>query len=583
MVTDPLPEERARGLTRRTMLKITGVTTLGASSVAGCLGVTEPLDGGIRSAAYVGYGGVPAALTDGDVLSRAVVGPADGLAAHWPLDGSDGTATDAAGGNDGSVRGTPARSVPGVYDSTAYAFDGPDDYVEVADAAAIRPAKLTFGGWFRTDSGANEQTLVQKADARFGDEGYAVEVQTPNSLRAHVAVESGRAAVNPWGVATHDGEWHHLACTWDGSSLVMYLDGEEVARDDSQSGDVVHSDRPLYLGRGDNGYASSYPMNGGIDDVRVYSRALSPEEVGSLFEGTVTSSEPEPEPEPEDDQEPEPEPEPEDDQETESEPDPAPTDPSSQPPPAARWGFAETSGVTIADSAGAADGFVRGSPALDAEGVFSGSGIAFGDGPDDYVEVADAAALRPAELTFGGWFRTDSGANEQTLVQKSDARFGDEGYAVDVQTPDSLRAHVAVESGRASVNPDAATHDGEWHHLACTWDGSSLVMYLDGEEVARDDSQSGTVVHSDRSLYVGRGDNGYTSYYPMNGGVDDVRVYDTALTASQIAAVVEGGTTEEPDDTSGDGPDEEPTVPNDEFGESGYGSHGYGGVPEEQA
>jgi hypothetical protein len=394
---------------------------------------------------------------------------------------------------------------------------------------------------------------MQKADARFGSEGYAVDVQTPTSLRAHVAVESGQASVNPRGLSTHDGEWHHVACTWDGSALVLYLDGEVVDRDDSQSGAVVHSDRPLYVGRGDNGYTSYYAMDGGIDDVRVYDRALDADEVGSLYEG-ATTAEPEPEPEP------------------------TPTDPAAQPAPTARWQFAETTGVTVADSAGSTDGFVRGSPTLDADGVSGSSGISFGGGGDGYVEVPDAAALRPtAALTFGGWYRTESGANEQTVVQKADARFGSEGYAVDVQTPSSLRAHVAVESGQASVNPSGVpTHDGEWHHVACTWDGSALVLYLDGEAVARDDSQSGDVIHSPRSLYVGRGDNGYTSYYAMDGGIDDVRVYDAALTERQIAAVIDGGAGEEPTPTDPDAP----TAPNDEFGEGGYGSDGYGGVEE---
>ncbi|MDZ7745939.1 MAG: LamG domain-containing protein [Halobacteriales archaeon] len=127
---------------------------------------------------------------------------------------------------------------------------------------------------------------------------------------------------------------------------------------------------------------------------------------------------------------------------------------------------------------------------------------------------------------------------EQTVLQKADRRYGDDGYAVDVQTTSSIRAHIGVESGQAQreLVRQSTTHDGEWHHLACTWDGDALVLYLDGEEVARDDSQSGAVVHSDRSLYVGYGDNGYTSYYDMNGAIDDVRVYDVALTADQVAA-----------------------------------------------
>jgi hypothetical protein len=236
----------------------------------------------------------------------------------------------------------------------------------------------------------------------------------------------------------------------------------------------------------------------------------------------------------------------------------------------ARWAFAETGGTTVADSAGGNDGFVRGSPTLDTTGVFETSGITFGASADDYVEVPDAGSLTPTTaLSFGAWYRTSSGENEQTIVQKADSRYGEAGYAIDVQTPNSIRAHLGVESGQATVNPSVSTHDGEWHHVCCTWDGEAFVLYLDGEEVDRDTSQSGAVVPSGRSLYIGYGDNGYTSYYDMNGTVDDVRLYDVPLTADDVVALVEGATPEAPTPT-----------PTDTFGESGYGSHGYGGIVE---
>ncbi|KAA9396490.1 hypothetical protein Har1130_17640 [Haloarcula sp. CBA1130] len=603
METDPPPTDNDREISRRTMLKLTGIAS-GATAIAGCLGGSGPSE---QRLGYGGYpwrldGGIPGALGASNALS--LVGPTGGLVGHWPLDGNGDTAVDVAGGNDGAVRGTPDQGVSGVYDSTAYVFDsGADDYVEVIDAGALTPtAALTFGGWYQTTSDTNEHTVLQKADARYGETGYAVDVQTPNSLRAHVGVESGRASVNPWGVSTHDGEWHHVLCTWDGSRLVMYLDGEEVGRDTTQSGEVVHSDRPLYIGYGDNGYDSYYAMDGAIDDVRVYDRALGSDEVSDLYEGveeatptptetatptptSTPSSTPTPTPVPTPTETPSPTPTPT--ATVTPAPTPTPTstptktDPSSQPAPVARWAFAETGGTTVADSAGGNDGFVRGSPTLDTAGVFGTSGIACSSSAEDYVEVPDTGTLTPlAALSFGGWYRTASEANEQTVLQKADARYGGTGYAVDVQTPNSLRAHVGVESGQASVNPwGVSTHDGEWHHVLCTWDGEAFVMYLDGEAVDRDTTQFGAVVPSDRSLYIGYGDNGYASYYAMDGTIDDVRVYDVALTADQVVALVEGVTTEEPTPT----PIETDTatatpIPNDEFGESGYGSHGYGGM-----
>jgi hypothetical protein len=245
----------------------------------------------------------------------------------------------------------------------------------------------------------------------------------------------------------------------------------------------------------------------------------------------------------------------------------------------------------VVDVAGGRDGTVRGSPAQGVPGVYGSTAFDFAGGDDNYVEVPDASGLRPARLSVGGWYRTDSGDTQQTLVQKADALFGDLGFGVEIQTGSSLRAHVAVDSGVARVNPfGLATQDGEWHHVCLTWDGEALRLYLDGQEVARDDSQSGDVDHTTRPLFVGCGDNGYTSYYAMEGRIDDVRLYDRPLTPSEVTAIVEGDTgdgettTEEPTTTTTVEPPTTTTtetatpIPNDDFGDAGYGAYGYGGI-----
>jgi cell division septation protein DedD len=293
----PPAERRARtddSVSRRDVLKTTGVGLTAAAGLAGCLGGDTAT--GVRR---LGYGGVPMAVQAGlpvgyfGATSAAVFGTSTGLVGYWPLDGTGSVATDAVGGNDAAIRGTPQQGVPGVFDSAAYDFAGGDgNYLAVADAGALRPPRLSVGGWFRTGSAATQQTLLQKGDALFGASGYSLEVQTDRSLRAHVAVDSGVARVNPWGVPTTAGTWHHILLTWDGSSLVLYLDGTEISRDDSQSGDVVHSDRPLFVGRGDNGYTTYYGMEGRIDDLRLYDRALSPEGVTAVVEGPPEAEEP---------------------------------------------------------------------------------------------------------------------------------------------------------------------------------------------------------------------------------------------------------------------------------------------------
>ncbi|MDZ7745940.1 MAG: hypothetical protein U5K28_05285 [Halobacteriales archaeon] len=146
-------------------------------------------------------------------------------------------------------------------------------------------------------------------------------------------------------------------------------------RDSSQSGAVVHSDRPLYVGYGDNGYTSYYDMDGAIDDVRVYEPRTRPAtRWRCAVRGAHASSD-------------------SDGPNGRDTATPTPTDTTTPTPTThatrrrrhrhrnatrrlqprtgrRRWAFAETGGTTVADSAGGNDGFVRGSPTLDAGGVF---------------------------------------------------------------------------------------------------------------------------------------------------------------------------------------------------------------------
>ena len=282
----PDPEDGAvSGLSRREYVKLAGLGAVAAS--AGCLASSDRERPGRPGQLRYGYGG-QAMLVTGLAASTMAVGPTP--VARWTLDESSGTtATDAVGSADGTVRGDPVQGQPGIRGAGSYDFRPADgNYVEVPDAAALRPtSELSYGGWLRTTSGDTSQTLLQKANSLTGGAGYALDVQTDNSLRAHVAVDSGEASVNPFGVATHDGEWHHLFVTWDGEALVLYLDGSEVARDESQSGDIVHSERSLFLARGDNSWSSTYELAGSLDDVRVYDAALTAAEVADLFAGTA--------------------------------------------------------------------------------------------------------------------------------------------------------------------------------------------------------------------------------------------------------------------------------------------------------
>jgi beta-galactosidase len=80
----------------------------------------------------------------------------------------------------------------------------------------------------------------------------------------------------------NDGRWHHLAGVYDGKKISLYVDGKQDASK-AAWGNGDKNNYPVYIG--ENSESLGRPWNGLIDDVRIYSYALSEAEVKALYEG----------------------------------------------------------------------------------------------------------------------------------------------------------------------------------------------------------------------------------------------------------------------------------------------------------
>ncbi|MHC4440707.1 MAG: LamG domain-containing protein, partial [Planctomycetota bacterium] len=80
-----------------------------------------------------------------------------------------------------------------------------------------------------------------------------------------------------------DGQWHHIAASYDGTTFYVYADGELDASEPS-TGQITLSSYPLYIGN--NSQNTDREWNGLIDDVMIYNRALSQEEIQILMQSS---------------------------------------------------------------------------------------------------------------------------------------------------------------------------------------------------------------------------------------------------------------------------------------------------------
>jgi 1,4-alpha-glucan branching enzyme len=205
----------------------------------------------------------------------------------------------------------------------------------------------------------------------------------------------------------------------------------------------------------------------------------------------------------------------------------------------AYWTFDEGGGSLAYDSTENANtGTVTFATNLGGFGQWIPNGMVNGailfDGYYTEVTVPNSASLNPVNgITLAAWVQDLSG-NWSTYPRFIEKGASENQYALFANgntSPAQFEFFLAGVSNGTLVA--AAPEDGAWHHLAATYDGSLVMsLYLDGQLVAQQVASGGVPVTADR-LVIGAdpNGNGNTFFY---GNIDDVRIYGSALTPSQI-------------------------------------------------
>ena len=189
----------------------------------------------------------------------------------------------------------------------------------------------------------------------------------------------------------------------------------------------------------------------------------------------------------------------------------------------AHWKFDDGSGTTAVDSAGSNNGTLNGGPNWSA-GMINGA-LSF-DGVDDYVVAAPLDPLMSDTLTMQAWVRTSEYAAIWNPVLTQNA--GGNGYYFYVSSGRPAFYIVAGATYVQVISPDAI-NPNEWHQVAGTNDGFNLKLYIDGRFKDSDDSTGFSGVSG--NVYIGCEP---TSSLYYNGLIDDVRIYDRAVSESEF-------------------------------------------------
>ncbi|NMB70304.1 LamG domain-containing protein [candidate division WWE3 bacterium] len=240
--------------------------------------------------------------------------------------------------------------------------------------------------------------------------------------------------------------------------------------------------------------------------------------------------------------------------------------------PVARYKFDECTGTTANNSAATASGAdagydatisIGGTDDYTAPGTCNGSAtdswkagatgkfessIAF-DGADDYAYLSSDLSVQGwTALTVSTWIYPISGGGgiDHVIIGKSDANnggYGNTSFRIMYNYANQLMFRVQPEGDfntHEITNNTALSMNSRWYHVVGTWNGTTMNLYLDGVLVGTDTTAGSGYLNNCQILYMGRHSANNTDQF-YNGLLDDVRIYNYALTTSQINSLYNGG------------------------------------------
>ncbi|MFC1787862.1 LamG-like jellyroll fold domain-containing protein [Patescibacteria group bacterium] len=496
------------------------------------------------SFAGTGYCGIYPAITDtdsdglkdeADACNNNSTNVPSGLVSYWGFDDNSGsTASDSYDTNPGTITG--ALWTSGQL-SSALDFDGVDDHVLISDDDSLDNfSAMSVFFWAKPDASQTSE-LVAKHNVTLRDSIWEL-YQNDQNLSGRIAGDAVTCSSTDNSFTT--GSWHFVGITWDGSTIKVYNDNNEVASCD-RSVTMSNSGGNVVIGRYEDSTPPNYPFDGQIDDLAIFDRKLETSEITSMYNNGLNAIG---------------YCEADTDSDTLIDEIDACLNTDAPTGLVSYWGFEEGVGTVAQDSYDSNPGTLTNGPVWSTGQV--GGALTF-DGVDDYVDINyDAAFNTSAPKTFSAWIKStyDSPHTIYFVGDKSDSFDNTRiiiGSNVTGTIANELITVVMTKGpadeyirGYATSNRNELL-DGAWHHLAVAWTGSEVQIYLDGVSKAISGSYGSGVPgvyggHSDAdTVLLGAKNSSDTLSSFFNGAIDDTALFDRVLTETEIEGMYQNG------------------------------------------
>ena len=368
--------------------------------------------------------------------------------------------------------------------------------------------------WVRytNNDSPNAARFLTKGLGNPGFAGYSIYVDSSNNNPV-CAYSDGDGSGSEAGTTTtniKDGKWHYLACVMDRSGTATGTAGYHIFIDGKLSG----SDTTLTEGSSVNSsaldigeYTNASEYDGALDNAHIFNYARTPAQIAWDY---------------------------------------------NRGGPVGWWKLDECQGTTANDSSGKGNpGTITiGASGEDTVGTCTTSSTAWGsgatgkfnsslnfDGADDYAKVTSPTYLPSAAQPFTSsmWIKSTSSTSNLYLLKWGVGGTSNTMNALIYQGGSGSFSHAFYSN---DLNSGANTvTNGSWNHLVATFDGTTRKLYVNGV-LKNSDTPTTPNVTAGQSLYIGSYSTP-SNYFP--GQIDDVRIYNYALTATQIKQLYNGG------------------------------------------
>lgn len=449
--------------------------------------------------------------------------------AYWTMDDaqvSGATLLDVSGNDHtATMINTPTTGVDG-QKAEAVQFNGTNQYATVVDHADLKPtAEVTVSAWVYSDNLVDEDLIFQSYSALTNRSGVRLHLKPTGEVNFTIAKNTGSVLDTDFKNATSssqikDGRKHLVAVTFDGSEMKVYVDGslESVVPFSATIG--YEATNYVRIGSHSTTGVELWHFNGTIDDIKLFTRAISAEEVRAMFleDGGFV---------------------------------PAPQDyiarweletaPTIAPPTdfVAEWTMDDVVGSLLNETNNAHDATLVNAPTFPAG--FDGNAMLL-NGTTQCATVVDNVALRPSEITACAWVNGDSVSNAIFSVWSVDGSSIRYGYRIYLDGSGRMALEIAdgvgVTQNTNWVVAFGTTNltDGKWHHVAATFDGDVLSIYVDGGlETAK--SFTLTIGYGTQFLLIGARETSVVREHYFSGSIDRLQLFNYAATPAQIKAL----------------------------------------------